>query len=134
MRVPLFQISLVEDSTNPIAGRLHAFGGSGGPTGHPDETNWILPADVSSIDCSVFNSQGTLIGSPTVVVGDVILDEPQTLGWRQDVYGYNFLHLLAPALVPKGNEAVRIEYKFTLADETVFHAVAVGQSLRLQRS
>lgn len=135
-----FQVVWNEDSTATVLGRIAARNGSGAATGKNGEGKFLQQGDVTTIECSVFDLDGTdpntEIATPAVVVADAVLDTPVTTAvvWTKDAYGYNFIHNLAPTNFPTGNRRYRVEYKVTLADGTIFHGIYEGQARPLRRS
>lgn len=104
-----------------------------------DIDNKVLTKDdVSSIACKVFDldaapqDEGT---SVAVVKANVIFDTLQTgERWTADTTGYNFGHALPAARLSEGDHRYRIEYIFTLADETTFPVVYILTALDLWSS
>lgn len=127
-----FQVNWREDSTNTVLGRLTARGGSGSATGVNGEGNWLQQADISEITVKTYNldseTPSTAVYEDTLTVSNVVLDTPVTTQviWTQDSVGYNFIVDLPPAAFPDGDVTVRVEFKVTLADTSVFFGVYEG--------
>lgn len=126
------QVNWREDTTATVLARVTAIGGSGGSTGKAGEGAWLTQADISSIECKVFDLDSsdpdTATETETLTVADVILDTPETstASWDQDTIGYNFIHNLSHTYFPTGDRRYEVEYVFTLADGSVFHMAFSG--------
>jgi len=85
----------------------------------------ITQADVSTITCTVYDSSGTSVATPTVTVATSVFDTLQTDSrWSVDTTGYNFRFDVAATVMSSGNETYRYEFKFTPASGEVYWVVA----------
>lgn len=97
----------------------------------------VTQASLSSIDCKVFDLDGTTpdtpSATPTVTVSTSVYDALQLDSrWSDTVTGYNFIHELPASAFPTGDRRYRIEYVFTPASGQVFAVVVehYAQNLR----
>jgi hypothetical protein len=75
----------------------------------------ITQADITSIAYSVVKiSDGTVIGTGSLTVADVVFDTLQTdKRWSEDSTGYNVLITPNPTLIPEGGVTYAFEVVFT---------------------
>lgn len=116
-----------EDGTFSCLARVCSLDGSGEEQS-PGEGPVLLPADVASVTCKVFDlgaDEGTsggdeVLPAPAVSVAASVLGTLRTAGWRGDRVGYNFRHDLGPAYCADPGEFRAVEYKFTTVSGGVF--------------
>lgn len=75
----------------------------------------MVQADISSIACEVFDSTGTSVATPAVVVADSVFDTLQTdARWNPDVdtTGYNFRYDMPATTFTTGGR-YRVEFMFS---------------------
>lgn len=109
-----------EDGSFSVLGRVCSLDGTGVEVVR-GEGNCLKQADVNSITCKVFdlgtdpdNLTGTPVPpDPTVLVSSAIRDSLQRVGWKEDLWGWNFRHDVDPSYVPTGGNWYLIEYKLT---------------------
>lgn len=138
MKTP-FHVEFTEDSTAEVLGRWTARNGSGAATGVDGEGNWLQQADLSEILCNIYDIDSdpdTAHLSPTVTIGNVILDTPVTTSviWTVDTTGYNFIHELPITAFPTGGNRYVVEYKATLTGGGVFFAQYKGRARKVRVS
>ncbi len=132
-----FAIKLWEDEPVTTLGRITARNGSGTATGKSGEGRWVKQADVLSINCKVFDTDGVgLISDTNLTVADVILDTPATTNevWTEDEIGYNFIHDLAATLFADEEHRYRIEYTVTFVGGKVVHGIYEGMTEAIRGS
>ena len=138
--MPAFAISLKEDGSITILGRITARGGTGLATGVDGEGNFLKQADISTITCKIFdlesNTPDTPIATPTVTISTDVLDTPVTTKviWTKDDTGYNFIHDLSNTIFTGANRRYEVEYEVTLNGGIVFHGRYAGQTTPLRGS
>lgn len=137
MKSHVFDVEWIEASTNPVLARVSALAGSGAATGKSGEGNWLQQADISTITCNGFDlgagsPKTALTASPgSLTVSSVVTDTPVTtnVNWTEDTIGYNFSHNLPATLFVRAGRKLLVEYKFTLADATIFFMILRGPVL-----
>lgn len=113
--MPVYKSTGIEDTAATFMARIYASDGAA-----------AQQADVSSITYDVFDTyDGTQIADDvSLTVSAVVFDTLQTGGpWTLDSTGYNFKTTLAGTRFPTGGRTYRVEFKFTMSDAAVTHAV-----------
>ncbi len=139
MTTNIFTVQWNEDGDATVLGRITARTGSGGATGVEGEGNWLLAADVSSIERKVFDLDGStpdtpVITSLTVATSVVVATGTDNVIWVKDDVGYNFIDDIPASSFPTGGNRYRVEYKVTLAGGSVFHGIYEGQASSIKGS
>lgn len=108
--------TVVESSSFSVMARIHASGAN------------ITQADVTSIEYQIYphNSTTAHTGATALTVSSVIFDTLQTdARWTKDATGYNFRHDVAATVLTDPATEYEVEYKFTMADSSVFRLAPV---------
>lgn len=137
-----FAVEWNEDGDATALGRVTARNGTGAATGIDGEGNFIKQADiaVSGIERKIFDLDGDTPNTPVTTtnptISTVILDTPVTdnVIWTKDATGYNFRDDIAGSNFPEGSRRYRIEYKFTLTGDAIFHGVYEGTTKPIRGS
>jgi hypothetical protein len=101
-------VSAVEGTSVPLACYLTDSAG-----------NAATQADFAggSISYMVVNEAGTVITPSTgLTVANVISDTVLTVGWEDELPGYNFDHVITPAEIPDADTYYDVDYKFVMSD------------------
>lgn len=115
-----------EDGSFSVLARVASLDGSGEEY-RPGEGNVLQIADVTAVALHIYalgtdpeNDAGTEVTpTPSVDPADVLLDELQLTGWKQDLIGYNFRHDVPATYAPNARQYYLLEYKLTLVDDGI---------------
>ena len=99
----------------------------------------VVPAssDVSSITRAVYSmpSSTVVLASTTLTTSDVLLTALSTGDvWTVDATGFNFVDIVPATAFPTANQDIKVEYKWTLTDSTVFPLAVRGPVLGIEGS
>lgn len=112
-----------EDGSFSVLARAVSLEGTG-ETVRDEEGPCLIPDDVASITCKVYDIGSTrnattgveITPAPTLTPASNLYDELQKAGWDvgMDPHGYNFRHDVSPTYCPSPNNWYYLEYKITL--------------------